>query len=414
MNKHKCKIIEMLKSTAVVIWGMLILLSFVVTLVFSLLKFPYRACFWLGTSIFYVASAISLIALSKRYQRKRRIEQLTDRRFEILGKKGAVQSDPNIIENGKKPETNAITDLVFRERVFPTQNGIAIFLVITGLIFCLVPYQNWKGAEGVLDFINIFRQTMQMFVVDGGISDFIQDGCVPPDMLEGMNQGFILILNIYTALMCVIAGLIFTFKLIDIFAKEFKAYVDYWFIHPLSDIYVMSELNEASLALAESIFLKYYREKSKSKKTPQNENDTEDEKNSENKNQTKAEKKSKKVKKKAEAEKKLVKNVRIYFCDVYSDNKERGAELISRAKLLGAVVMKRDIAEIKIKSSCRSNYFFLIGSNEEENVEQAQQIRASSEVCKLKKNLELYIYATRQESEFIIDNMQNEFIIDNM
>ncbi len=319
------------------------------------------------SSVILILIGVFWVYFSLVYQRKQYAKKIHYRRDKIIKGGAGIKS----------VQPNKIIDPIFKYRLFPNQNHWFILICVISIIISLIPYQNWNRGEGIFDVISIFRMTMQMFVVDGGVSDFIQDSEKLPVMLNGIDGKGILLFNVYTALLCVITGLIFTFKLINIFAKEFKAYFDYWLWHPCSDIYVMSELNERSIILAESIFLKYYGEQSSNK-------------------QDKGEKKD------------LAKYARIYFCDVYSDNGEKNSELIYRAKRLGAVVMKKDIAEIKIKNFCRSNKFYLIGDSEEENVGQAQQICQSQGAKETKKELYVYIYATRSESELIIDDMHSQ------
>lgn len=91
---------------------------------------------------------------------------------------------------------------------------------------------------------------MQVFVVDGGLTDFVENIKILSLLTNG-GKGVYLI---YTSCLLVFAGFLFTFKIVNLIAKEFKAYWDYWVMHRLSDIYVMSELNNRSIAVAESIF----------------------------------------------------------------------------------------------------------------------------------------------------------------
>lgn len=301
-------------------------------------------------SLILLFAGISLIYFAPIYQRKQYAKQLVNKHLAIEGK------------SDKSPKINKVIDWFLKRRIIPSQKHLFFIAFILSVGLSLVPYANWGGVSGVLDFFTLIRKTMQMFVVDGGISEFIQSGCMPK-MLQTVNDTGIIFYNCYTAILCIAAGLFFAFNILGVFAKEFYAYFDYWLVHPLSDVYVMSELNEKSITLAESIFCDYNKQNGK---------------------------------------------LRIYFCDVYSDNKEGNSELIYRAKKLGAVVMKKDITEIRIKEHAKNNTFYLIGEKEEENVEQAQQICASKEAKKTKKSLDIYIYATRQESEFIIDNMHNE------
>ncbi|MCM1297075.1 MAG: hypothetical protein NC311_16165 [Muribaculaceae bacterium] len=336
--------------------------------IFILAVFAIAGSFYISGScafVFYIVSlccifiGLILVYCASIYQKRQYAKELNYKQNKII--KGYH------IENIKYGKFKKFIDYFLKYRSFPTQKQIFVLFFIVSIIICLVPYKNWNGADGVLDILNTIRLTMQMFVIGGDVDGALELNQLPT-LFKGISNYGILLYNIYTVLLAIVASLIFTFKVISLFVTELKSYIDYWIAHPLSNIFVMSKLNENSIILAESIFTNQYCCKD-------------------------------------QTQKRCTKHDKIYFCDVYSDNKENVMELIERAKRLGAVIMKKDISRIKIKKWCKSNKFYMISDSEEENVEQAQQICASNDAQRSGKRLEIYIYASRSESEFVIDSL---------
>ena len=276
---------------------------------------------------------------------------------------------------------------ILKSRPFPSSIHLVILLFTISILFVLVPYGEWDNAIDNKFFTffyvlsGLFRNVMQVFVVDGGLTDFVENIKILSLLTNG-GKGVYLI---YTSCLLVFAGFLFTFKIVNLIAKEFKAYWDYWVMHRLSDIYVMSELNNRSIAVAESIFLSYYIVGKQSYNSDQD------------------------IVCQIKNKEKRAKHVKIYFCDVDNIDREKNSALLKRAEQMGAVVMKRNIDDIKLKWHCKSNKFCMIGYSEERNIIYAQKISSLYNQKKFKKRLDIYIYASRPESEYIIDDMhQNE------
>lgn len=297
------------------------------------------------TGICYYFSLLFLILfalylyLAKDYQNARYANQLTQKKNFIEGKEEA---------NIKKLKPFA--EFLFKKRriISPTLILTALFVlcVFSALIPC-----TYNDSSPVLSVIAVVRLTMQMFLVDGGIEDFIIGG----------NQPFLTIYNCYVAVLCVAAGLLFTFNVISLVANGFKAYLNYCLMHPYSDIYVMSELNERSVILAESIFLYSYENKTS--------------------------------------------NPRIYFCNVNKEDKEKYAGLVSRVWRFGGNLITRPITELRVKHFSKSNEFFLISKNEDVNVACTLDIYRKFVRKNTNKKLKMYVYASSPESELIIDDL---------
>ncbi|MBO5269609.1 MAG: hypothetical protein J6B77_02405, partial [Clostridia bacterium] len=134
------------------------------------------------------------------------------------------------------------------------------------------------------------------------------------------------------------------------------------------NVYVMSELNERSMALGESIY-----------------------------NSTKE-------------------KVTIVFTDVFEQNEETQYELILRAKKINALCLKRDASTLPL-SNKQDIKIFLIGENESENLEQAVKLTAiikgmiaAGQTSHLPS---VYVYASSPGSELIINSLsKGDLILD--
>lgn len=265
-------------------------------------------------------------------------------------------------------ETSGLEKLNFMPREhFPNYKHITELLFILSIILALVPTIHWE-EWGILSCFDVMRKTMQMFIVDGGISEFI-DFCELSAMMNCISKvadktcvGIIITYNAYIALLSVVTGLNFAFSILGVFAKEFIAYFSYWLARPSFDTYVFSELNEKSVAIAENIFISQFLDKH---------------------------------------------SFKFYFCNVHMRDEKDFSNLISRAKALGSVVMKKDISELRVKLTGRSSTFYLIGTKEEENVNHAIHIYEETRKRKNYGPLMVYIFASQMESELIIDDIQN-------
>ncbi len=106
----------------------------------------------------------------------------------------------------------------------------------------------------------------------------------------------------------------------------------------------------------------------------------------------------------------------IYFCDVYSQVTDSHDELIDRVKYIGATVMKRDVTELRMKWWCRSRTIYLISDNDNENTEHATYLlNACTRSITQKEMLnnmrtEIYVFASNDESEFIVNDLNNKLV----
>lgn len=198
--------------------------------------------------------------------------------------------------------------------------------------------QAFAACKAVLLSIHT---TLRVFVLDSDF-DIIQDS------IENLAPWIQTHYSITASVLFVIAPLL-TFGFILSFFKNVAAYRRYIFGY-FKDAYIFSELNEKSLTLAESII-------------------------------------------------KTKKNALIVYTDVFENNEEQSFEQIEQARKIGAVCFKKDLLSINLKTHGGAISFFIIGDNEEENINQSLKL---IEAYRLAKNTHLYLFSTRIESELLM------------
>ncbi len=169
--------------------------------------------------------------------------------------------------------------------------------------------------------------------------------------------------NIYVSVLFVIAP-VFTASFALSFFKNISGFFKLYF-HPRSDIYLMSELNEQSIALAEDIV--------KGRKNSKN-------------------------------------GRLVLFSDVFEKDEEENFELVNRAKKIGALCFRKDITALplKHKKNIRRKIYF-IGMDEDENVRQALAMieRCSRDKRYNTADTEFYVFANTVESEMLLNSADN-------
>ena len=335
----------------IILFIFICLIELALSIVGSLIIGCSLTILWFNLSFLFLSIGLGFLYWVPKYLRSRYIKKLQNKYSEVEAKD----------ESSKKIKRSYFLKM----HALSTQAKIFIGCFFMAIVFALVPIVKWEisGFKIAYNILDVLRTAMQFFAVDGGLEDLI---------LTNRVIGSVEFYSCYVSLLCVCAGILFAYNIVIIFAKEFCTYLNYWLLHPLSAIYVMNELNERSVTLAESILLKYKNscsdKKSDMRWTP-----------------------------------------RFYFCNSKRNGDEESLELTSRVWQLGATVLKRDITEIKIKLGAKSNTFYFIANDEEDNINQAKQICDAYKKKNIKKNLRIYIYASRTESEMIIDDINEQF-----
>lgn len=231
-----------------------------------------------------------------------------------------------------------------------------VFLSALVLFFPIFNREFGTGVGNILKSLLLSVHTvMRLFVLDGDfvfITDFTNAAGNLTAGMAGAYSGLAAVLYVL--------GPVMTFGFILSFFKNITAYRDL-LLNFHSDLYVFSELNDKSLALASSI------------------------------------------------KKDNARNL-IVFTDVYELEEENSSEQREVAKRLKAICFKKDIVDINwdLRWTSRNVYLFTIGKDEAENIEQsAKLVSAYSE----KENFRLFIFASSAESEMLFSSFEGSMRI---
>ncbi len=236
-------------------------------------------------------------------------------------------------------------------------SGIALFIPIHHRLTLTA---DASGIREMKTLLLSLHSTMKLFVVDIDY-DLIASSFAPGGFAvsEGLDNLFCL----YSSLIFVIAPVV-SAGIVLAFVKNAKAHIAYFFLF-FTDIYVMSELNERSIALAEDIMTTSG----------------------------------------------IFKRNAIVFADVYNKNEEEDSELYARAKRIGAICFSKDVTEIRLKPYTpfikRKVYF--IGMDEDENVNQALSVITASKDKRAFANggIEFYVFSNNVEAEVLLNSVDN-------
>ena len=201
-------------------------------------------------------------------------------------------------------------------------------------------------------FIQAIFQSIRLFIVDAEFNIVISS-------LSGLNPCLMFILSCYEILLFVISpALTATFLLVAF--KDFISRLKFGF-KKNQKIYVMSELNEMSIALAESIA-----------------------------NTTSA----------GDA-------YSIVFLGVGKSDKESKSELFQKAIAIKAFCLKQDLTDFNLFSDTNSYEIFIISENETENLE---KVIAFSDQYRSKIKAKIFVYASSSTGGYIIDSLDTDTV----
>ena len=230
----------------------------------------------------------------------------------------------------------------------PTKILFAGVVLSSVLLFIPIYINTFQETEcGIAETILIAIHNMiRLFIVDGEF-EFVTANLigVPLWCYKGYTLLFAVLYVLAPAL---------TFGFVLSFFKNISAYTHYA-MHYKSDIFIFSELNEKSLALAESLS----RDSSR--------------------------------------------NCFFVFTDVFEREEEEVYEMIEKAKELGAICFKKDIITINFSFHSKNSElnFFTIGDDQSENINQALIL---VQKFKHRENTNLYVFSTQVEAELLLDS----------
>ena len=223
--------------------------------------------------------------------------------------------------------------------------GVAISSII---LFIPIYITHFSGeAQGPFEvFLTAVHNTIRLFVVDGDFT-FITD-----NIAELSGSWLSTAYSTFFAILFVLAPLL-TFGFVLSFFKNLMATVKYRF-HLGNEVCIFSELNDKSIALAQSVLSRN-------------------------------------------------KRALIVFTDVFVVEEERIFELHEKAKELRAICFKKDIVAVNFLAGSRGRTlsFFTIGEDENENISQTLKL---IEAYKYRDKTNLYVFSTQDETEMLLAN----------
>lgn len=224
---------------------------------------------------------------------------------------------------------------------------ISVFISATSL-FIPIYHEIFKGTSllWIKTILISMHNAIRLFIVDGEF-DIINDN------ITGDIVSIATLYSILAALIFVLAPML-TFSLVLSLMKNVQAYMSY-FLSYFRDIYVFSELNDESIALAASIRENYPKAK-------------------------------------------------IIYTDVYESNDERSSELIQKARNLSGILFRNDIEYVRysVHGKHSNIKFFIIGYDEAENMRQAMALtRAFHD----RDRTEFYVFVSGSEGELILADL---------
>lgn len=232
-----------------------------------------------------------------------------------------------------------------RERKFPLFQFLFAGVFLSAVILFLPVNSGDDGVGFRTVLLSVFN-AMQIFTIGGEFSNVSQSVAgLPENMAAGVE--------LWAAVLFVLAP-IFTFGFVLSLFKNLSANIRYWTTY-FRDVYIFSELNEKSLVLAEDIKTNH-------------------------------------------------KKAAIVFTDVFEDNEESSFELVEEAKKLGAICFRRDVAVIRFKNHApkKALYFFTIGEDENENLNQSLKLIAR---YRDRANTHLYVFCTQIQGELLLTSV---------
>lgn len=232
------------------------------------------------------------------------------------------------------------------KRFFDTIKWLIISTFMSAVVMFL-PIYNEIFYSDTLRYIKVLllsiHNSIRLFIVDGEFTIILEH-------MANVNGGIATVYSVFAAVIFVVAPVL-TFGVVLSFFKNILAYGRY-VLGFFKNVYIFSELNDKSLALAESL-------------------------------------------------KKNDKRRQIIFTDVFEDNNETSYEFIERAREIGALCFKKDIVNINFmfhhKRSTLS--FFTIGIDESENIDQSLKLINE---YKSRDNTNLYVFWSSTDSELLL------------
>ena len=238
----------------------------------------------------------------------------------------------------------------------PFQIFVIGFFIATVVLFYPINYTGFVADD--YGFVKVLKSillsmldALKLFLLNG---EFFS--------VSGLSSTLGAVFTIYAAVIYLVAPALSAGVVLSFF-KGASAFIRYCF-YPRADIYILSELNERSIILAQDI-----------------------------------------VNNRADKRRALV-----VFTDVFEKDEESNFELISQAKRLGAICMRKDIVEVGLRLT-KNVYrkIYLIGDDEDENLKQALTLieRCKNNPRYNNAQTQIFVFANSAESEVLLNSIDN-------
>lgn len=293
-------------------------------------------------------------------------------------------------------------DNSFMRHIF-TSFRVFLILFFIATVCALYPVIH-LDPEGSGDFFRSsfasFIKSFQLFFMEG---DYVESSKII-ESCGDLNPYLSYLFLVYLACVYLVAP-IFTLSFILSFFRDISSTIRFA-VSRWSDLYLFSELNERSLALAEDVIRSQMEEimKIREEERKRKNGHVSKEEGGKTREEIKEERRKERQRKRALRRKRL-----IVFTDVFSNNEERTVELIASARRLGALCLKKDVTEIGLDlKKRRIRKIYLIGDNEDENIQQALTlINYHAGKKSDTETLDLYVFSNSAESEALLTSVYN-------
>ena len=242
----------------------------------------------------------------------------------------------------------------------PFQIFLLGFFLSAFVLFIPIYFYDYFATDsgfvrGIKTILLSIHNTIRLFILDGDF-EIIKNAVDANTVGDNLANVF----TTYSAIIFVMAPVV-TAGVVLSFFKNVSASVKY-FCAPKADIYVMSELNDRSIALAQDILT----------------------------NPTVLGKKL------------------VIFTDVFEKEEEEKSELIEQARRLGAICFKKNITDINLKPNVKgiTRKFYFVGDDEDANLRQSLVMIARCRENKVfnTSNTQFFVLSNSVESETLLNS----------
>lgn len=239
------------------------------------------------------------------------------------------------------------------KKPFKTTVILGIGVVVAATLLFIPIYNNYMkdhSCGGIEVFLIAVHNMIRLFVVDGEFSFITNNVAVDSELIRK-------IYSVYFSVLFVLAPVL-TFGFIASFFKNFMQHMRYYYKYN-SEVFIFSDLNERSLALASDL--------------------------------------NKKDNKKV-----------FVFTNISDDAYEQDTDLTAKINGIHAICLQEDItyANLLFHSKKTNLTFLTIGEDETENVRKALEI---IDRYKSRKNTNVYVFSTQVEAEIILSSTINTY-----